>query len=77
MSELYHLNRSAEDIIAKTQKIQDEIEGLALSLQCMVVNKRPVLSLRSQLGSRRRLKLLMKDRRLQTRHIPEPSPAAE
>ena len=77
MSELYPLNRSAEDIIAKTQKIQDEIEGLALSLQCMVVNKRPVFSLRSQLGSRRRLKLLMKDRRFQTRHIPEPSTAAE
>jgi len=76
MSELYRLNRSAEDIIANTQKIQDEIEGLALSLQCMVVNKRPVLSLRSQIGSRRRLRLIRKDMRFQRKHIPEPSPAA-
>ena len=58
-------------------KMKDDIEGLALSVQCMVKDQRPYLSLKSQLGSRRRLKLLRKDRRLQLKQIPDPSAAAE
>ena len=54
------------------EKIKDDIEGLALSVQCMVKDQRPYLSLKSLLGSRRRLKLLRKDRRMQK--IPQPDP---
>ena len=45
MNELCRLQKSAEDVVAKTQMIKDNIEGLALSFQCMVNNKRPYLSL--------------------------------
>ena len=59
------------------EKIKDDIEGLALSVQCMVKDQRPYLSLKSLLGSRRRLKLLRKDRRLQIKQLPDPSATAD
>ena len=58
-------------------KMKDDIEGLALSVQCMVKDQRPYLSLKSLLGSRRRLKLLRKDRGLQIKQLNDPSAAAE
>lgn len=58
-------------------KMKDDIEGLALSVQCMVKDQRPYLSLKSLLGSRRRLKLLRKDRRLQIKQLPDSSLPAE
>ena len=59
------------------EKIKDDIEGLALSVQCMVKDQRPYLSLKSLLGSRRRLKLLRKDRRMQMKQLPDSSIPAE
>ena len=59
------------------ENIKDDIEGLALSVQCMVKDQRPYLSLKSILGSRRRLKLLRKDRRLQMKQLNDPSIPAD
>ena len=59
------------------EKIKDDIEGLALSVQCMVKDQRPYLSLKSILGNRRRLKLLRKDRRMQIKQSPASSIPAD
>ena len=59
------------------EKIKDDIEGLALSVQCMVKDQRPYLSLKSLLGSRRRLKLLRKDRRNHIKQLNDPSIPAD
>jgi len=59
------------------EKVKDDIEGLALSVQCMVKDQRPYLSLKSLLGSRVRLKLLRKDRRNHIKQLNDPSIPAD
>ena len=76
----YLLHSQAESVStlkATTAHIQGRIESLSVPLQCVLVNRRPVLRLKCQLGSRRRLKLLSKERRLQRKQQPDPSPTVE